>query len=133
MTVTAVILEFESGFCGATVCISYDLNALFHVYIISDMMMCWLVLLCTLLQVVLREDVCTCSETLMYVFLTTLWLSLHSCFDLQGVLSSDPIILNGPSEPYVRFGHAMANLGDINSDGFEGMHFFSYFHYTLIM
>lgn len=39
----------------------------------------------------------------------------------QGVLSATEIILPGPSESYIRFGHAMANLGDINSDNLEGL------------
>ena len=38
----------------------------------------------------------------------------------QGVLSDMEVILPGPAESYIRFGHAMANLGDINSDTFEG-------------
>lgn len=29
-------------------------------------------------------------------------------------------LLSGESEEYVRFGHAIVNLGDINGDGLEG-------------
>ena len=38
----------------------------------------------------------------------------------QGALSRFTTVLEG-SIRYGRFGHAMANLGDINGDGYEGL------------
>ena len=42
-------------------------------------------------------------------------------FWFQGILSFLQHLTAPSSSQYVRFGHSIANLGDINGDGFEGL------------